>query len=191
MIDTGGIGAFLGLDVGRGEHHATAVTPAGKKAFDKRLPHSEPRLRGVFSKLQAKHGTVLVVVDQPASIGTLPLAVARDMGCPVACLPGLTMRRIADLHPGGATLVGNRLRGLPARIHPHPERVLGPRIRHPAVLTMPGRFRSPARICRAGRRQPVTLIRPKAPRTAERLVGNILNAPDEQTVASPARTLPR
>lgn len=43
-----------------------------------------------------------MVVDQPASIGALPLAVARDMGCPVAYLPGLTMRRIADLYPGEA-----------------------------------------------------------------------------------------
>jgi transposase len=60
------------------------------------------QLRDLFAKLQAKHGTVLVVVDQPASIGTLPLAVARDMGCPVAYLPGLTMRRIADLCPGEA-----------------------------------------------------------------------------------------
>jgi hypothetical protein len=56
----------------------------------------------LFAKLQAKHGTVLVVIDQPASIGVLPVAVARDMGCPVAYLPGLTMRRIADLYPGEA-----------------------------------------------------------------------------------------
>ncbi|MFF3350533.1 transposase, partial [Streptomyces sp. NPDC002779] len=89
MIDVSEIGAFLGLDVGKGEHHATAVTPAGKKAFDKRLPNSEPKLREVFGKLKAKHGTVLVVVDQPASIGALPIAVARDMGCEVAYLPGL------------------------------------------------------------------------------------------------------
>ncbi|CAM5409443.1 IS110 family transposase [Streptomyces violaceorubidus] len=102
MIDTGDIDVFLGLDVGKGEHHATAVTPAGKKVFDKRLPNTEPKLRELFAKLQAKHGTVLVVVDQPASIGALPLAVARDMGCPVAYLPGLTMRRIADLYPGEA-----------------------------------------------------------------------------------------
>jgi hypothetical protein len=67
------IGGFLGLDVGKGEHHATAVAPAGKKALDKRLPNSEPKLREVFGKLKAKHGTVLVVVDQPASIGALPL----------------------------------------------------------------------------------------------------------------------
>lgn len=82
VIDTGDIDVFLGLDVGKGEHHATAVTPAGKKAFDKRLPNTEPKLRELFAKLQAKIGTVLVVVDQPASIGALPLAVARDMGCP-------------------------------------------------------------------------------------------------------------
>ncbi len=77
VIDVSEISVFLGLDVGKGEHHATAVTPAGKKAFDKRLPNSEPKLREVFGKLQAKHGTVLVIVDQPASIGALPLAAER------------------------------------------------------------------------------------------------------------------
>jgi transposase len=43
-----------------------------------------------------------VVVDQPATIGALPVAVARAVGCQVAYLPGLAMRRIADLHPGAA-----------------------------------------------------------------------------------------
>ena len=45
---------------------------------------------------------ILVVVDQPASIGALPVAVARSMNIQVAYLPGLAMRRIADLHPGNA-----------------------------------------------------------------------------------------
>lgn len=99
VIGTSDIGAFRGLDVGKYKHHATAVTPAGKKAFDNRLPNSEPKLRELFERLQAKHGTVLVVVDQPASIGALPLTVARDAGCQVAHLPDLTMRRIADLYP--------------------------------------------------------------------------------------------
>ncbi|GAA3596970.1 hypothetical protein GCM10022295_92100 [Streptomyces osmaniensis] len=106
MIDTGDIDVYLGLDVGKGEHHATALTPAGKKTFDRRLPNSEPKLREVFAKLQAKHGTVLVIVDQVASIGALPLAVARELGCHVAYLPGLTMRRIAGLYPGEAKTVG-------------------------------------------------------------------------------------
>jgi transposase len=55
----------------------------------------------VFDKL-ARHGAVLVVVDQPASIGALPVAVARACGHQVAYLPGLAMRRLADLHPGSA-----------------------------------------------------------------------------------------
>ncbi|MGF6508988.1 hypothetical protein OKW26_004815 [Paraburkholderia sp. 32] len=38
----------------------------------------------------------------PATIGALPVAVARDEGVLVAYLPGLAMRRIADLHAGEA-----------------------------------------------------------------------------------------
>lgn len=56
-----------------GEHHATAVAPAAKKVFDKRLPNSEPKLREALGKLQAKHTAVLVVFDQPASSGALQL----------------------------------------------------------------------------------------------------------------------
>lgn len=57
MIGDGDIDVYLGLDVGKGEHHATALSPAGKKVFDKRLPNTEPKLREVFARLLAKHGT--------------------------------------------------------------------------------------------------------------------------------------
>ncbi|MGA5811105.1 IS110 family transposase [Streptomyces cellulosae] len=230
MIDTRDVAVFLGLDVGKGEHHATGLTPDGKSVVDKPLPNSEPKIRAMLDKLTAKYGKVLVVVDQPASIGALPLAVARDAGCEVAYLPGLTMRRIADLYPGEGktdardaaiiadaartmphtlrsielddetiaelhmivgfdddlagevTRVANRLRGLLTQIHPHLERVLGPRIQHPAVLTLLERFGSPKTIRKAGRRRLATLLRPKAPRMAERLVEDIFTALDEQTV---------
>src|SRR5262245_20318621 len=92
---------FLGLDVGKGEHHACALDPSGKRLHDKPLPNDEAKLQALFAKL-AEHGPVLMVVDQPASIGALPVAVARAAGCQVAYLPGLTMRRLADLHPGTA-----------------------------------------------------------------------------------------
>ncbi|WP_143079294.1 IS110 family transposase, partial [Streptomyces monashensis] len=94
MNDSDEIGVFLGLDVGKSHHHGHGLTPGGKKVFDKQLPNTEPKLRDVFEKLKTKFGTVLVIVDQPASIGALPLAVARDAGCKVAYLPGLSMRRI-------------------------------------------------------------------------------------------------
>jgi transposase len=92
---------FIGLDVGKGEHHACALDPAGARLFDKALPNDETALRAVFSSL-AEHGPVLLVIDQPASIGALSIAVARAMGVDVGYLPGLSMRRLADLHPGQA-----------------------------------------------------------------------------------------
>ncbi len=45
MFDTGDVGVFLGLDVGKSAHHGHGLTPAGKKVFDKQLPNSEPKLR--------------------------------------------------------------------------------------------------------------------------------------------------
>ncbi|WP_414942912.1 IS110 family transposase [Amycolatopsis sp. cmx-11-51] len=92
---------YLGLDVGKGEHHAVGLDINGKRLHDAPLPNTEPKLRAMFDKL-AVHGPVLVVVDQPATIGALPVAVARACGHDVAYLPGLAMRRIADLYPGNA-----------------------------------------------------------------------------------------
>jgi transposase len=94
-------GVFLGLDVGKSDHHAVGLAPDGKRLHDAPLPNTEPRLRALFDKL-ARHGPILVVVDQPASIGALAVAVARTCGHQVAYLPGLAMRRLADLHPGTA-----------------------------------------------------------------------------------------
>ncbi|MHA6798511.1 IS110 family RNA-guided transposase [Bounagaea algeriensis] len=98
---TSGFDVFCGLDVGKEHHHATGLTAEGVRVHDAALPNTEAGLRDVFDRL-GQHGRVLVVVDQPASIGALPVAVARDSGCEVAYLPGLAMRRIADLHPGQA-----------------------------------------------------------------------------------------
>ena len=74
---------FLGLDPGKGEHHACALDPSGKKLHDKPLPNDEQRLRALFSQL-SRHGTILVVVDQPASIGALPVAMRITFGSPSA-----------------------------------------------------------------------------------------------------------
>jgi transposase len=92
---------FCGVDVGKGTHHAVALDRAGKRLHDKELPQDEQALRKLFTDLQ-RHGPVLMVVDQPNNIGALPIAVARAVDCEVGYLPGLAMRRIADLHPGQA-----------------------------------------------------------------------------------------
>ena len=95
------IDVFIGIDVGKSEHWATALTTAGECLHDRPLPNDEARLREVYEHL-GEHGRLLVVVDQPATIGALAVAVAQDMGITVGYLPGLSMRRIADLSPGSA-----------------------------------------------------------------------------------------
>src|SRR5918999_5431337 len=210
-------GVFLGLDVGKGDHHAVGLDPAGRRRHDAPLPHSEPKLREVFGKL-AVHGPVLVVVDQPATIGALPVAVARACGHDVGYLPGLAMRRISDLYPGTAktdardayviadaartlphtlrrvdsgdealaelevlvgydddlageaTRVRNRIRGLLTQVHPALERVLGPKVDHPAVLELLSRYGGPAGLRAAGRAKLTGTVKTRAPRMGTRLV---------------------
>ncbi|UQS22815.1 IS110 family transposase [Amycolatopsis thermalba] len=229
---TSSYGVFLGLDVGKGDHHAVALDPTGKRLHDGPLPNTEPKLRALFDKL-AVHGPLLVVVDQPATIGALPVAVARACGHQVAYLPGLAMRRIADLYPGNAktdardafiiadaarslphtlrpvdtgdealaelevlvgfdddlageaTRLGNRIRGLLTGIHPTLERVLGPRITHPAVLEILSRCGGPTGIRKAGRRKVTAIAATHAPRLGEKLVADIWTALGEQTVTVP------
>ncbi|MBD8045438.1 IS110 family transposase [Arthrobacter sp. Sa2BUA2] len=101
ILEHESVDVFLGLDVGKTGHHAVALNRAGKKLYDKALPQDETKMRDIIIKL-TEQGKVLVIVDQPASIGALPVAVARDAGATVGYLPGLAMRRIADLHPGQA-----------------------------------------------------------------------------------------
>ncbi len=55
---------------------------------------------------------------------------------------------------GEATRVSNRIRGLLTGIHPALERVLGPRVTHPAVLEILSRCGSPGGIRAAGKRKP-------------------------------------
>jgi transposase len=223
---------FCGVDVGKGEHHAVGLDPNGKRLFDKALPNDESRLRAVFDKLAA-HGRLLIVVDQPNTIGALPVTVARACGHDVAYLPGLAMRRIADLYPGQAktdardahiiadaartmphtlrrvdigdetltelnvlagfdddlageaTRTSNRIRGLLTSIHPALERVLGPRIAHPAVLEILSRCGGPEGIRAAGRRKLTAIATKHAPRMGARLVEEILAALPAQTVTVP------
>lgn len=101
MTNTSSEKIYLGIDVGKAEHWACALSAEREKLFDGKLPNSEKKLVELYTKLSQK-GELLVVVDQPATIGALAVATAQHMGIAVAYLPGLTMRRMADLYPGEA-----------------------------------------------------------------------------------------
>lgn len=86
-MDIEDIEVFVGIDVGKTHHWATALTRGGKKVFDKALPNDEARLRALYEKLAA-HGHLLVVVDQPATIGPWPWRWPGTWASPWATCPG-------------------------------------------------------------------------------------------------------
>lgn len=67
---------FIGVDVDKDTHHAIVINRSGKRLFDKALPNDENKLQALISDLK-QHGQILLVVDQPATIGALPVVVAR------------------------------------------------------------------------------------------------------------------
>ncbi|AVR09205.1 IS110 family transposase [Burkholderia thailandensis] len=226
------VDVFVGVDVGKGQHHAVALDRNGKRLYNKALPNDEAKLRALIAELKT-HGRLLFVVDQPSTIGALPVAVARAEGVLVAYLPGLAMRRIADLHAGEAktdardaaiiaeaarsmphtlrslrladeqlaeltmlcgfdddlaaqvTQTSNRIRGLLTQIHPALERVLGPRLDHPAVLDLLERYPSPAALASTSEKTLANRLTKLAPRMGKSLAAEIVQALSEQAVIVP------
>ncbi|ABK07947.1 transposase IS116/IS110/IS902 family protein [Burkholderia cenocepacia HI2424] len=226
------VDVFVGVDVGKGQHHAVALDRNGKRLYNKALPNDEAKLRALIAELKT-HGRLLFVVDQPSTIGALPVAVARAEGILVAYLPGLAMRRIADLHAGEAktdardaaiiaeaarsmphtlrslrladeqlaeltmlcgfdddlaaqvTQTSNRIRGLLTQIHPALERVLGPRLDHPAVLDLLERYPSPAALASTSEKTLANRLTKLAPRMGKNLAAEIVQALSEQAVIVP------
>ena len=123
----------------KAEHWATALDSAGKTLFDKVLPNNESRLRDLYKRL-GEHGRLLVVVDQPATIGApgawrLPETRASRW----ATCRGVSMRRIADLTPGSAKTDRRDAAVIAqaARTMPHTLRDVTAADEEAASLTMP------------------------------------------------------
>jgi transposase len=222
---------WIGLDVGKSEHHATIVDAGGIAVLDRRLRNDETALEKLLDDAGPQ---AALVIDQPGSIGTLAVAVARRRGIPVAYVPGLVMRRASQLYPGEAktdrrdsfviadtarihqarvhwltagdhfleqlrvlggydddlahdrTRVANRLRDMLLQASPNVERVLGPRLDHPAVRALLERYPTPTAMRAAGKRRLLRVVQPRAPRMGARLVDELLTALAGQTVVVPA-----
>lgn len=95
MMTPDDIDVWVRLDVGKGAH---ALDRDGDTLYDKPLKQDEKAIRSMLEHF-SRRDRVLLVVDQPNTIGSLPLTVARDMGIAVAYLPGTAMRRTAQLPP--------------------------------------------------------------------------------------------
>lgn len=92
---------YLGLDVGKAEHHATGLDPAGERVHDKALPQDARRCARCTTSSPREACCWSWSTSRPRSALCRWRWRARA-GIDVAYLPGLAMRRIADLHPGNA-----------------------------------------------------------------------------------------
>lgn len=95
------VDVWIGLDVGKEEHFADVLDDDGESLFARRVVNDEADLVALV-KQAARRGTPGLVIDQPGSIAQLAIAVAARDGVPIAYVPGLVMRRAADLYPGEA-----------------------------------------------------------------------------------------
>ena len=91
--------------------------------------------------------------------------------------PSRRGRPTSGLHPSGG-----RIAGLLTQIHPALERVLGPRITHPAVADLLGRYPTPGKLKTAGPGHVRARLRKHAPRLATPLTEEIFEALAQQTV---------
>ena len=97
----GQVDVWIGLDVGKEEHFAEVLDRDGERLFARTVVNDQVALEALLDRA-AGHGTPGLVIDQPGSIAQMALAVARIRQVPVAYVPGLVMRRAADLYPGEA-----------------------------------------------------------------------------------------
>jgi transposase len=95
------VDVWIGLGVGKEDHFAEVLDDAGERIFARGVANDEAALEALLDRA-GQHGTVGLVIDQPGSIAQLALAVAVRTQVPVAYVPGLVMRRAADLCPGEA-----------------------------------------------------------------------------------------
>lgn len=92
------VDVWVGLDVGKSEHFGDVLDNDGERLFARAVTNGQADLDGLLERA-ATYGTPGLVIDQPGSIAQLALAVAAKQGVPVAYVPGLVMRRAADLYP--------------------------------------------------------------------------------------------
>ena len=225
------IRSWIGLDVGKGDHHATVLEADGTARFDRPVSNAQAALQRLIDDAGE---SAALVIDQPGSIASLAIAVARERGVPVAYVPGLVMRRASELYPGEAktdrrdsfviadtarihqarvhwladnnellddlrvlggydddlahdrTRTANRLRDLLLQASPAVERVLGPRLEHPAGRALLDRYPTPSAMRAAGPRRMLRVVAPKAPRLGPRLIQELTAALAAQTVTVPA-----
>jgi transposase len=91
---------WVGVDVGKGHHHACAVDAAGKTVFSRKLVNGQAEIEALVSRAQQAAGQVSWAVDMTSGGAGLLLAVLAMTGQQVVYVPGRLVNRMAGAYAG-------------------------------------------------------------------------------------------
>jgi transposase len=93
---------WVGIDVGKGAHHAAAVTADGQLVWSRRVANDQAAIQGLIGQATAAAAGVRWVVDSTSCRATLLLALLAAADQPVVYVPGHVVNRMAGAFAGEA-----------------------------------------------------------------------------------------
>lgn len=102
---TGQVGAvretvWVGIDVGKGQHHACAVDAAGKTVFSRRVVNGQAEIEALIERAGQAAAQVRWAVDMTSSGAGLLLTLLLATGQPIVYVPGRLVNRMAGAFAG-------------------------------------------------------------------------------------------
>lgn len=91
---------WVGIDVGKGFHHACAVDQAGKVVFSRKVVNGQAAIEGLIARTTAKAADVVWAVDMTSGAAGLLVALLLATGQPVVYVPGRLVNRMAGAFAG-------------------------------------------------------------------------------------------
>lgn len=91
---------WVGVDVGKGFHHACAVDDRGRVVFSKRVANGQAAIEALIARTATKAEQVVWAVDMLSGAAGLLLSLLLGTGQPVVYVPGRLVNRMAGAFAG-------------------------------------------------------------------------------------------
>ncbi|WP_410596125.1 IS110 family transposase [Amycolatopsis sp. lyj-23] len=91
---------WVGIDVGKGFHHACAVDAAGKIVFSRKVANSQAAIEQLITRTTTKAAQVVWAVDMTSGAASLLITLLLATGQPVVSVPGRVVNRMAGAFAG-------------------------------------------------------------------------------------------
>ncbi len=93
---------WVGIDVGKGAHHAAAVDTDGQLVWSRRVANDQAAISELIGQATAAAAGVCWAVDSTCSSAALLLGLLAAADQPVVYVPGRMVNRMADAFAGEA-----------------------------------------------------------------------------------------